>query len=1017
MADVTLTYKGNTILELNDSDEKVLNTSGKYLEDNILLNYIKSSGGGGGSSYVENESGTIGVELSDENCRIYFNGFTKTSSDMPISDAIGTANDPNYRSLFTMIDSTDLLYSGNYVLSAAYDSDKTTQIGWIGFYSPGVKYVRSWTMDLTGTLGGTFWGVIDLLNTDAEQNNPYVEPPRQLYTNIIKGTSNPPSDMGSNGNEYLQYENVGGGSNSITNAYVKVNGSWQNLLSSDIEDVGNTVDFSYNTSIIGGNDEPNSGIGNNGNVYLKYNKQDYPDGYTVLDYIGVGSEKGSYIDTGVLVTSTSYFEVVSQYTDYPEANEWVFGTYSPNKDTMYGCYPSSNTVRFVIGGTSYSGILDLKKHTYKADSYGMFIDGVNVGSVNWSNVPASNTYDIFACLPQQDSTSKNVRIFSVKIWDNTTLVRNMIPVKRNSDNEVGMYDLVNSVFYTNSGTGSFVTGEVSADSPIEEAYVKVSNNWKNLVGSDIENIKNVNPIPRITSAVAYHVETLYGSNERGELNVTKGIYNFNDDSELFTATELVRSVPFLSGTQDMNIDDIFQISSTTSNWSWYITAHTDILSDSLSTIYQQNTETKRWNIKTWVDFYIIVLGDYYNTYPDTIVGSVAPTSSIGKNGDYYKLDIQISDNINYVEYLESTGAQYINTGIYATQDIDADVKGDRGSGSTYYIGCMLGVRTGAYNGMTKALYFGSHNDYSGGITAIKTGNTGVNPPIYNKTGVVSRHIRTIKNEDGTYTYIGTIDSINSVYSEKQSGTWQSDMPLCMFAFYQGTSLQTGAPVKVIRATIYDSGIPIADYLPCLDTNNVACMWDNISKTYVYNNGTGDFIAGNSLVELPEKLEPVFLHKENNIWNTIDDYTACRRDIIYNGGFTINTTGITSWDASNSGSSQNSRVSIIDGWQLMQATAEVSQNGLKVIPKQTSAYLTQQIPYSFSGKQVTVNVTINGIKYNASGTIANSGSSVGITLPFGTAYFYAYSYNDINLTIAFNSQVNTEFIVNNVSVYC
>lgn len=488
MADVTLTYKGNTILQLDDSDEKVLNTSGKYLEDNILLNYIKQSGGGGGSSYVENESGTIGVELSDENCRIYFNGFTKTSSDVPIQSAIGTANDPNYRSIYTILDSVSDLYSYDYVLTPAYDTDKTTQIGWIGLYFQGGKFVRSWTMDKTATLAGTFWGVIDLLNANAEQNNPYVEPPRQLYTNIIKGTSNPPSSMGSNGNEYLQYVNVRDGSNPITNAYVKVNGSWQNLLSSVIEDVDNTVDFSYNTSIIGGNNEPNSGIGNNGNVYLKYNKQDYPDGYTVLDYIGVGSEKGPYIDTGVLVTSTSYFEVVSQYTDYPESNEWVFGTYSPNKDTMYGCYPSSNTVKFLVGGTSYTGILDFNKHTYKADSRGMFIDGVNVGSVNWSNVPASNTYDIFACLPQQESTSKNVRIFSVKIWDNTTLVRNMIPVKRNSDNEVGMYDLVNSVFYTNSGTGSFVTGDVSANSPIEEAYVKVSNNWQPLVGSDVGDV-------------------------------------------------------------------------------------------------------------------------------------------------------------------------------------------------------------------------------------------------------------------------------------------------------------------------------------------------------------------------------------------------------------------------------------------------------------------------------------------------------------------------------------------------
>ena len=44
MADVTLTYKGNTILELNDSAEKSIKTAGKYLEDDIELDYVKSGG-------------------------------------------------------------------------------------------------------------------------------------------------------------------------------------------------------------------------------------------------------------------------------------------------------------------------------------------------------------------------------------------------------------------------------------------------------------------------------------------------------------------------------------------------------------------------------------------------------------------------------------------------------------------------------------------------------------------------------------------------------------------------------------------------------------------------------------------------------------------------------------------------------------------------------------------------------------------------------------------------------------
>jgi hypothetical protein len=38
------------------------------------------------------------------------------------------------------------------------------------------------------------------------------------------------------------------------------------------------------------------------------------------------------------------------------------------------------------------------------------------------------------------------------------LVRNFIPCYRKSDNVIGMYDVINDAFYTNSGTGTFIKG-------------------------------------------------------------------------------------------------------------------------------------------------------------------------------------------------------------------------------------------------------------------------------------------------------------------------------------------------------------------------------------------------------------------------------------------------------------------------------------------------------------------------------------------------------------------------------
>ena len=44
------------------------------------------------------------------------------------------------------------------------------------------------------------------------------------------------------------------------------------------------------------------------------------------------------------------------------------------------------------------------------------------------------------------------------MYDNNTLVRDMIPVRRNSDNAVGMYDRVSDTFFANAGTGTFTAG-------------------------------------------------------------------------------------------------------------------------------------------------------------------------------------------------------------------------------------------------------------------------------------------------------------------------------------------------------------------------------------------------------------------------------------------------------------------------------------------------------------------------------------------------------------------------------
>ena len=93
------------------------------------------------------------------------------------------------------------------------------------------------------------------------------------------------------------------------------------------------------------------------------------------------------------------------------------------------------------------------------------VDGTNVvftetpgGSIS-DRLPNTNIY-LFAINNNGSPATGFVgKVYgNVKILVNDVLVRNFVPCYRKSDGVIGMYDTVNSVFYTNAGSGSFTKG-------------------------------------------------------------------------------------------------------------------------------------------------------------------------------------------------------------------------------------------------------------------------------------------------------------------------------------------------------------------------------------------------------------------------------------------------------------------------------------------------------------------------------------------------------------------------------
>lgn len=179
--------------------------------------------------------------------------------------------------------------------------------------------------------------------------------------------------------------------------------------------------------------------------------------YTDVEYIeGSGTQ---YIDTGVVPTLTTKIEFVA---DIPFSEQWahLFGT----NNFMKLQWNNSSSVYVIKKNGTGSVELTSGKHTFVMDmtdtTNSITIDGTNytttIGNVD------STTYPLLLLSGYSNQGAVETdycgvgKVYSCKIWENGTLVRDMKPVV-SSDREYGLLDTVNNVFY-GSEVGSFTGG-------------------------------------------------------------------------------------------------------------------------------------------------------------------------------------------------------------------------------------------------------------------------------------------------------------------------------------------------------------------------------------------------------------------------------------------------------------------------------------------------------------------------------------------------------------------------------
>ena len=206
-----------------------------------------------------------------------------------------------------------------------------------------------------------------------------------------------------------------------------------------------------------------------------------PVEYQQVEYIE--STGTQYIDTGVLASENNSFEVKAQLVHTNTASQTIWGgrnsaTNNEIQGNQLSCVKANQSYQFNCGNIAIAGdAFDKNLHIYKASKNALYIDGNLSCTVATSQITTENNVYLFATNTNGDVGfgGGDLKIYYCKIWNNETLLRDYIPCYRKADNVIGLYDIVNNVFYTNQGTGIFLKGKDYIPNPQYDAPQTITN--------------------------------------------------------------------------------------------------------------------------------------------------------------------------------------------------------------------------------------------------------------------------------------------------------------------------------------------------------------------------------------------------------------------------------------------------------------------------------------------------------------------------------------------------------------
>lgn len=189
---------------------------------------------------------------------------------------------------------------------------------------------------------------------------------------------------------------------------------------------------------------------------------------------------------------------------------------------------------------------------------------------------------------------------------------------------------------------------------------------------------------------------------------------------------------------------------------------------------------------------------------------------------------KLPDGYTQVEYIESTGTQYIDTGFKPNQDTRVVMDFDNITGGSEF---FFGARTDVHNLTFAFCSLDATNIRSDFGSEIKT------------MTVASSENRTVIDKNGNSCKFGDYTITNA------ATTFQCDYPLYLLCANSAGSASALASGKLYSCQIYDNNTLVRDFIPCIKgegTDSVAGLYDLVNGVFYTNAGTGVFSIGNTV---------------------------------------------------------------------------------------------------------------------------------------------------------------------------